>query len=140
MPAKVNSGGDTPDNALFQMSKAALERIAETRFRTELSALSSENMTQLLQTRDLTASQQKIVKFYIIDARNQSAADVLERAENRSAKRKKNTPRKARTKATTSAASDNGPFWRGFTEWFSNISPGALIKRRTKDATGQRQR
>ncbi|MBL4766500.1 MAG: molybdopterin-dependent oxidoreductase [Rhodobacteraceae bacterium] len=106
MPAKVNSGGDTPDNALFQMSKAALERIAETRFRTELSALSSENMTQLLQTRDLTASQQKIVKFYIIDARNQSAADVLERAENRSAKRKKNTPRKARTKATTSAASD----------------------------------
>jgi len=131
MPAKGSSGAAIPDKTLFQMSKHALERMAESRFRTELKALSLEEMTLLLQKRELTPSQQKILKFFLIDTRNQTAANIQDRA----TKRSKNNPRKKRASAKNNAPSTGSSFWSGFTNWFSNITPGALIQRRTTNPT-----
>lgn len=129
MPTTGSSNAAIPDKPLFQMSKHALERMAEARFRTELKTLYLEEMTLLLQERDLTPSQQKILKFFLIDTRNQTAANVQERA----AKRSKNNPQKKRASAKSKAQSTSPSFWSGFTNWFLNISPGALIQRRTKN-------
>jgi cyclopropane fatty-acyl-phospholipid synthase-like methyltransferase len=131
--SKKASVGEDDSNKLLKMSKQALERMSDSRFKKDLEILTVPEVQRLMQLRSLTPGQLHIAKGIVIKDTNRRNAELDAKEAEEAAKEKSTkgkSPRKSKKKGP--------PFWRGFTDWFSSFNSGTLVKRRTPGDLGKK--
>ncbi|MBT5110212.1 MAG: hypothetical protein HOM25_16160 [Rhodospirillaceae bacterium] len=125
--SKKASVSEDDSKKLLKMSKQALERMSESRFKKDLEKMTVPEVQRFMELRTLTPGQSKVAKAIMIEENNKRNAELdAKEAEKEAAKKKSAKPRRK-------AKKQGPPFWRGFTDWFSSFHSGTLIKRRTRD-------
>lgn len=131
--SKKASVGEDDSKKLLKMSKQALERMSDSRFKKDLEKMTVPEVQHFMQLRTLTPGQTKVAKAIIIEENNRRNAELDAKAAEKEAKEEKEAANKRSAKPRRKAKKAGPPFWRGFTDWFSSFNSGTLVKRRTLD-------
>lgn len=128
---KASADGDD-SKKLLNMSKQALERMSDSRFKKDLEPMTVPEVQRLMKMRALTPGQIKVAQAVIIKENNRISAELDAKEAEKEAKK---AARKKSLKGTSrkKTKKKGPPFWQGFTNWFSSFNSGSLVKRRTHE-------